>query len=345
MKLSKKQAAAELARRSLPDFARAVMPGLRLTPFHRSYYQVLDAFARGQLRRLIVTIPPQHGKSTGSSVLLPAYLLGKNPSLQIALASYNARLASRFNRKIQQLIDTPAYAEIFPQTRLKCPGTREASCIRTGEEFNLIGQEGGLLSVGREGTLTGNPVDVFIIDDLYKDALEANSPLIRDNTWEWYNAVVKSRLHNDSRELIVFTRWHEDDLIGRISRQEAIFELTDPAQFGKISPEQWCLLNFQAIQQNTASVLDPRPLSHALWPERHSSALLEEKRRLDPILFETMYQGHPLVREGLLYGTRFAAYETLPEETLRQANYTDTADTGEDYLRPVTKWEKTESFI
>ena len=95
-----RQAAEELARRSLSDFARTMIPALDLTPFHRSYYDTLDRFARGEIRRLIVSIPPQHGKSLGSSVLLPAYLLGRQPDRRIALASYNLRLASRFNRQI-----------------------------------------------------------------------------------------------------------------------------------------------------------------------------------------------------------------------------------------------------
>ena len=99
MLLSKRQAAAELARRSLCDFARVCQPAIRLTPFHRTYYNTLDRFAHGQIRRLIVSVPPQHGKSLGSSVLLPAYLLGIAPQTRIALASYNLRLASRFNHR------------------------------------------------------------------------------------------------------------------------------------------------------------------------------------------------------------------------------------------------------
>ena len=204
-----RQAAEELARRSLNDFARTMIPALDLTPFHRSYYDTLDRFARGEIRRLIVSIPPQHGKSLGSSVLLPAYLLGRQPDRRIALASYNLRLASRFNRQIQRLMDASAYRSVFPRTRLKRSSAKDRGTLRTAEEFELVGSRGGLLSVGRNGALTGRPVDVFILDDLYKNAQEANSPLVRDHAWDWYNAVVKTRLHNDSQELLVFTRWHQ----------------------------------------------------------------------------------------------------------------------------------------
>lgn len=336
MLLSKKQAAAELARRSLCNFARVNQPTLCMTAFHRSYYEVLDRFARGEIQRLIISVPPQHGKSLGSSIFLPAYLLGMNPDTKIALASYNLRLASRFNRKIQRLMTDNMYQTIFPQTQLKTSPTQHPNVIRTSDEFELVGAAGGLLSVGREGALTGNPVDVFILDDLYKDALEANSPLIRDNTWEWYNAVVKTRLHNLSRELIVFTRWHEDDLIGRLNTHEEVVALTDlHLTTSDQADGKWFHLNFEAIKQGPPTSIDPRTEGTALWPERHSLHLLEQKRRLDPILFETMYQGHPTVREGLLYGDHFSTYTHLPEETVKRANYTDTADTGKDYLCSV----------
>ena len=152
-----RQAAEELARRSLSDFARTMIPALDLTPFHRSYYDTLDRFARGEIRRLIVSIPPQHGKSLGSSVLLPAYLLGRQPDRRIALASYNLRLASRFNRQIQRLMDASAYRSIFPRTRLKRSSAKDRGTLRTAEEFELVGSRGGLLSVGRDGALTGRP--------------------------------------------------------------------------------------------------------------------------------------------------------------------------------------------
>ena len=104
MKLTKKQAAEELARRSLNNFVRWIEPSVRMTRFHRKYYGLLNDFASGKIKRLIVSMPPQHGKSLGASVLLPAYLLGGDPNLKIVLASYNVRLASRFNRRVQRLM-------------------------------------------------------------------------------------------------------------------------------------------------------------------------------------------------------------------------------------------------
>ncbi|MDL2230555.1 phage terminase large subunit [Alistipes sp. OttesenSCG-928-L06] len=333
-RLTKKEIQAEKSRRRFPDFVRTVLPKLSDSDFHRRYYEVLDRFARGEIRRLIVTIPPQHGKSQGATVGLPAYLLGRDPTLRIAVASYNLSLAARFNRQIQRLMDTRSYRSVFPAARLKTPGSRE-NYIRSADEFEVVGHGGGVISVGREGALTGSPVDVMVIDDLYKDALEAYSPVIRDNAWEWYVSVVRTRLHNDSRELIVMTRWHDDDLIGRLIRKESVEMLTDlsaidPANTAK----KWFLLNFEALKEGDPTPLDPRRPGEALWPERQNAALLNEKRALDPATFESMYQGRPTSREGLLYGP-FATYSELPRDTLRKANYTDTADTGDDFLCSV----------
>lgn len=319
---------------SLAGFAGKVFSSFTATPFHLTYYRILEHFARGDIRKLIVSVPPQHGKSLGSSVLLPAYILGLDPARKIAIASYNASLACRFNRRVQRIIDSAAYAELFPDTRIK-PLSGKSEYVRTASQVEVVGTGGELFSVGREGSLTGNEVDVFILDDLYKDALEANSPLIRDNCWEWYTSVVKTRMHNHSSELIVFTRWHEEDLIGTILSKEkhVIFERWE--QLAELNPTEWLVVNFEAIKEGAPTPLDPRAEGEALWPERHSAELLADKRSLDPFRFNCMYQGRPALREGLLYGSGFATYDAVPCEVVRKGNYTDTADLGDDYLCSV----------
>ncbi|MBQ3212170.1 MAG: phage terminase large subunit [Alistipes sp.] len=317
------------------NFAKNVYPFLECQTFHETYYRLLEEFAAGRIRKLIVSMPPQHGKSVGASTLLPAYMLGLNPDLRLSIASYSASLASKFNRRVQRIIDSSEYGEIFSETRIKSLG-RQSSYIRTTDEFEVIDHEGGLLSVGREGSLTGNRVDCFILDDLYKDAMEANSPLIRENCWEWYTSVVRTRMHNDSQELIVFTRWHEEDLIGTLLRLEPCIELRQWADIGRVAAGGWLYLNFEAIKSGSPTEIDPREVGEALWPERQSAELLEAKRRLDPMRFEAMYQGRPSSRGGLLYGDGFAEWDTLPDHIVRRANYTDTADMGDDYLCSVS---------
>ena len=316
---------------SFADFALGVYPFLELQPFHRAYYRVLEAFAAGRIRRLIVTMPPQHGKSVGATTLLPAYVLGLDPDLRVAIASYSGSLASKFNRRVQRILESQEYAAFFPDTSIK-QGAKPPGYIRTADEVEIIGRRGGLLSVGREGALTGNRVDCFVLDDLYKDALEANSPLIRGNCWEWYTSVVRTRMHNASRELIVFTRWHEEDLIGTLAAREPVEELCAWSQLECLPADRWLHLNFEALKNGPPTEVDPRQPGEALWEQQHGAALLAAKRRLDPLQFEAMYQGHPSSREGLLYGLNFAEYDDLPREIVRRANYTDTADTGDDYL-------------
>lgn len=338
--MSKKRTEKSATTPDFIHFARAVFPALELTPFHETYYRVLEAFARGVVRRLIVTVPPQHGKSLGACELLPAYLLGIDPDRRITIASYAASLAMRFNRRVQRLLLSPAYEEFFPQTLIKgSPGLssqESTGFIRTGERMEVVGREGELFAVGREGALTGNRVDTFILDDLYRDAMEADSPLIRENCWEWYTSVVKTRQHNASSELLVFTRWHEEDLIGRIGLREPVERLVRWDQLEE-HHEGWLALHFEALKEGEPTEVDPRLPGEALWPARHSARLLQEKSRLDPWRFEALYQGHPCSREGLLYGENFVTYDRLPadDELVRRANYTDTADMGDDFLCSV----------
>lgn len=330
---------AELARRSLTDFIGFVEPRTSLTPFHEIYFGILDRFARGVIRRLIVSVPPQHGKSFGASQMMPAYLLGIDPSRHVAIASYSFSLARSMALSVSRVIGSRGYREVFPATMIKGMGAdpaAERTARRTAQQFDCVGHDGGLLAVGREGSLTGNRVDVMIMDDLYKDMLEANSPLVRTSVWDWYNAVVRTRLHNDSQELMVFTRWHAEDLIGRIADREPCIVPVSLDHIDTLSADElarnWIVVNFEALKTGLPTLLDSRTVGEALWPERHSRTLLLSKRESDPVTFEALYQGNPASREGLLWG-EFKTYRTLPtEQIVRWGNYTDTADMGDDCL-------------
>lgn len=242
-------------------------------------------------------------------------MLGINPDLKICIGSYSFALARKFGMGVQRIIESREYQRIFPATKLKGMGEKTNS-TRTSEEFEIVGREGGVKLVGREGSLTGNRVDVMILDDIYKDAMEANSPIIRENAWEWYCSVVRTRMHNKSQEIIVFTRWHTDDLIGRLLKTEA---------------RKWSVINFEAIKTGTPTEIDPRQRGEALWSERHSLELLLERKELDPEIFEALYQGNPTSSKGLLYG-EFDTYASIDEPVSHRSAYVDSADTGSDYL-------------
>lgn len=324
----------ELCRQLFGAFSEYVFPSLELTKFHITYYRILHHFAHGYIKRLIITVPPQHGKSQGSTRLLPAYMLGLNPDLRIAIASFNTTFAQKFNRAVQRIISSKEYENVFPATRLNSKNieTVANSYLRNSTEFEIVGRKGSLLAVGRGGPLTGNQVDVMILDDLYKDAEEGNSPTIRESVWDWYTSAVETRLHNDSQELIVFTRWHEDDLIGRIEQSEEVrlieaFEDIDPDYRG------WYKLNFEAIKETDRTEIDPRDIGELLWPARHGEESILRKRKLDPHGFNCLYQGKPSSKEGNLYSGFKTYSELLDKDTIiKKGNYTDTADMGEDKL-------------
>lgn len=324
----------EAARRWLKNFAWYINPKMEFLPFHDAYYRILTLFAYGEIRRLIVQMPPQHGKSEGSSRLLPSFMLGLNPDLRICIASYSGNLARDFNRDIQRIIDTPEYAQIFPQTTINSSNVvTNTNYLRNSEVFEIIGHRGSLRVVGRGGSLTGKSVDIQILDDIYKDYAEGNSPVVRDAAWNWYTTVVRTRQHNNSQELIVFTRWHEDDLIGRIEKSgEQIIEYTGEEDLANIPKDAYLRINFAALKEGQPNAYDQRNEGEALWEERHSREKLIAQRELDPVQFQCLYQGNPISAEGRLYRP-FRTYTSREDwgKYIRSGCYIDVADEGSDY--------------
>lgn len=328
---------ADKASRNLLDFTKYTLPNFEPSFFHNTYYEILDKFANGEIKRLIVSVPPQHGKSEGSSRRLPAYLFGRNPKLRIALASYNATFASKFNRQVQRIIEDEKYQKVFPETSLNSKNVStdsKGSWLRNSEEFEIVGHGGYFKAIGVGGGLTGNSVDIMIMDDLYKDYQDATSPTISESVWDWYVSVVKTRLHNDSQELIVFTRWDENDVIGRLEKQNKVLELDydKPIEetLDKLGRDIFLKINFEAIKTGGPTLLDPREPGQVLWDSKHSIEKLEETRSLDVKKFDALYQGNPKNKEGLLYD-EFNTYVKPPQLKIIKA-YCDTADKGKDYL-------------
>ena len=325
----------EGARRQLLWFAQYMRPRYDATPFHRNYARVLEMFARGDVKNLIIQAPPQHGKSELSSRMLPAYMLGQNPDLKIAICSYAATIAKDFNRDVQRLIDCDEYHSIFPETTLNGSNvvTVANNYLRNSDVFEIVNHTGSLRVVGRGGSLTSKTVDVMIFDDLYKDAQEANSPQIRATAWDWYTKVAQTRLHNNSQQLIVFTRWHPEDIIGKIIESEKVIFAESWSDFENVPANVWVLVNFEAIKTGKATEMDPRNSGEPLWPEHHSLDRLLRLKQLDPVGFQCLYQGDPGSAEGKLY----QPFKTWVEKSewgqyIRSGCYVDVADAGDDYL-------------
>ena len=314
---------------NLLSFTRHTLPSFAPAPFHIAYYEVLTRFAMGEIKKLMITMPPQHGKSEGATRRLPAFVLGQDPDKRIAIVSYNAIKARKFNRELQRIMDDDHYYELFPQTLLagqasyQEQGRRSRNYARNSDECEIVGYQGSFKTIGVGGSLTGEPVDMLIMDDLYKDASSAWSPVIRQNVADWYDTVASTRLHNDSQQLLVFTRWHMEDLAGRLLEQEGVY---DPIE----NPQGWLLVSFPAIQNRSPSEQDPRAEGEPLWPERHSLEKLLEIKGRSPTVFESLYQQNPQPSQGLMY-EEFSCYTDLPSRSYSVA-YIDAADSGADYL-------------
>ncbi len=281
---------------------------------------------------------PTHN-SQGSSRFLPSQMLGINPDLKIGILSYADTIAKDFNRDCQRIIDSPEYAATFPDTRLNGSNvvTVADSYLRNSSVFEIVGHRGGLRAVGRGGALTSKTLDVAIMDDLFKDSKEGNSPVVRDAAWDWYTKVVRTRLHNDSQELIVFTRWHEDDIIGRILKSEPYIRAERWSDLDGVPDNTWVLVNFEAIKTGEPTEIDPRRAGEALWPERHSLEKLMALRDLDPVGFECLHQGNPGSAEGRLFGP-FKTWTSKEDYgvVVRSGCYVDVADEGSDFLCAIT---------
>jgi len=268
-------------------------------------------------------------------------MLGQNPDLKIALVSYSASFAFGFCRDQQRVIDNPRFTAMFPETRINGKNVVAVTgkYIRTKDQYEVVSKTGSGYAVGVGGALTGRTVDVLILDDLYSNPQDANSPVTRANVQNWYSLVAKTRLHNKSQELIVFTRWHKDDVIGKIASNgtDKIITPTKWSDIEHIDTDTWVMINFEAIKESEPYELDPRERGEPLWGAKHQLSTLLERKAIDPHGFQCLYQGNPASAEGRLY----QPFKTWVDKAdygvyQRSGAYIDVADEGKDYLCAVT---------
>jgi len=273
------------AQKHFGPFVQYTMPGYISTWFNREIRIVLNDFAYGKIKKLMIFMPPQHGKSQLVSRSLPPFILGINPIKQIAGVSYSGDFAKRFSRDAKRIITSEEYRNLFPDTRVNMSRKRDQDEVATANMYEIIKHRGCHQTVGVGGLLTGVTVDIGIIDDIIKDSVEANSDTTRQNHWDWYETVFTTRLHNESQQLITFTRWHQDDLAGRLLEQEG---------------DEWTIINVPALYEDNdkAWSKDKRKIDEALWPERHSQERMEAKREKNPRTFSALYQQRPSPADG-----------------------------------------------
>ena len=285
------------ARSSLLAFTRYTNPQYDAQWFHRLICAYLDKLYNGDIKKLMIFVPPQHGKSELSSRRFPAYVLGRSPYTKIALVSYSADLSMGFNRDCQNIIDSSKFKELFPDTYLPNIGVQSYGEVRTAKLFETVKHKGFLASLGVRGGITGKTVDLGIIDDPFKSREEANSKTIRDKVWAWYQDEFQTRLHNDSKQLMLFTRWHEDDIAGRILNPQ------NPC-YDKQEAEEWTVIALPALKEETKpmpqalTVNDPRKIDEALWESRHGAKKYIKRRRINPTGFQSLDQQRPTAEGG-----------------------------------------------
>ena len=257
------------------DFAHKVWPNFIDGEHHAKMAAAFEKVARGEIKRLIINMPPRHTKSEFASYLLPAWFLGKFPQKKVIQTSHTAELAVGFGRKVRNLVDSDVYKAIFPNVGL------QADSKAAGRWATNKG--GDYFAIGIGGAVTGKGADILIIDDPHSEqeaALAETNSEVYDKTYEWYTSGPRQRLQPGGAIIIVMTRWSKKDLTGRVVKAAA-----------QRSGEEWEVVQFPAIM----------PTGEPLWPEFWSieelSALKEE---LPPSKWNAQYQQSPTGEEGAL---------------------------------------------
>lgn len=298
----------ERGRVFLLDFTTYTKPNYLINWHHRFVAKKLDEWIEGKIKRLMVFEPPRHGKSEQVSRRVPALIFGKKPDAQIIGASYGDALAGRMNRDIQRIIDSREYAQLFPETRLNRSNVRTAAqgnWLRNSDLFEIVKHGGVYRGAGVGGGITGMGANYGIIDDPYKDGQQANSKTYRERVWEWYWDTFYQRLEGEAQILITLTRWHEDDLAGRLLRE------------AKNNPEadQWEVVCLPGICEEEGRPGDPRKVGEALWPEKRSAQALLKIKAANPRVFNALIQQRPSAQEGNIFKRAdFKFYERLPRD-------------------------------
>jgi predicted phage terminase large subunit-like protein len=322
--VDKEMAARELARRRLEHFTLRFLPNYMPGWVHRDICRRLERFseqvAAKQSPRLMLLLPPRHGKSELASVRFPAWHLGRHPDHEIIGASYNLDLPLEFSRKIRDTFKDPAFQVLYENARL--------SDTTTAIERWVTTMGGGYLAAGVGGGITGKGAHILLIDDPLKNWEEAESVTQRDKVWNWYMSTAYSRLAPGGGVLIIETWWHDDDLVGRLLERmrsndpdadvfevvkypalaEADEYLTESDQIAWVDPETGRVVNdVTDFQPAKAQLL--RRKGAALHPERYSEAALRRIRAtLTPRIWSALYQQNPVPDEGVIFRKELLRY-------------------------------------
>ena len=269
----------DLASQSLKAFCHLLIPGFECAPHHQLIIDRIEALLRGptllrgQARKLIITTPPRHGKTTIASIALPAWFLGRDPRGNVITVSYGAELSEGWGRRVRALLQEENFQKVFPRCILS-PDSQAAGRFNTtaGGEY---------IATGRGGSVTGRGASLLVLDDLIKDSAEATSETVCRSVIEWLQHVAFTRLSRNGKILAIGTRWSQRDPMGWLLREKG-----------------WEVLHLPAISEGVG---DPvrRPEGEALWPSQYPKHVLENIRlAIGPQAWQSLYQGNPTAAQG-----------------------------------------------
>lgn len=283
--ITPQEAAKELLRRraarnSVIGYSKFQWPGYRDAAHHRLIAKHLEAVERGEITRLMITMPPRHGKTMLASEFFPAWYIGRNPDKYVVVATYNQEFADDLGRKVKNQIEDESYTKIFPGVgladdsksakRFHIRKTGGGVWVNDGGIEHATTQRGAFYAVGVGGPLTGRGAHLLLIDDPVKNREEAESEVMRRRTKDWYTSTAYTRLMPGGAIVLIQTRWHESDLSGWLQAEH--------------KHEGWVVLNLPAISD------DGKPL----WPEQYDLDALERiKRALPARDWSALYQQRP----------------------------------------------------
>lgn len=271
----------QAARQNLAVFSMLVDPKYTPEKFHRFIASQMGKLFIREKTRLILEVPPQHGKSTLASENFPAWALGRDPSLNVIVATYAFNYAKKLARRTRRIIASPIFSTIFPEFAYGHDKNGK------GEIHDFVTTAGGgYYAAGIDGGITGRPCDIAIVDDPYKNSIQADSKNYADKVKDWYRESLVARLHEKSVIVLILTRWRRNDMAGWFLDEH--------------SHEDWEELKIKAIADED-DVLGRSP-GEELWPERFPlTTLLKKKKTMGSRKFEALYQQSPTVAEGSIF--------------------------------------------
>ena len=303
----------EKARRRLVDFCTFTFPQYRPGAVHRFTASKLEAVESGLIARLMLFMPPRTGK-TELLLRWAVWCLGRHPDWPMLYTSYGADLAWDKSREARQIVDSEEYAQVFGRLSTVAEPVTLAADSRSVERWRIAGRRGGLQAQGVGGPLTGKGGRVIVVDDPVKNREEADSATFRRRTWNWYTSTLRTRLEPGGAIVLCMTRWHEDDLAGRLLRQAR----EDP------SADQWTVITLPALAG--ANDLLGRAPGEALDPQRYAAAeLLQTKASIGTRDWAALYDQKPRQEEGTIFKRPWLRYVEQAPALTYQCVVWDTA--------------------